>query len=153
MKVESFFDPFRKINSFYTNKILEGAWKTARKQYEAKLEPVEKGICVKLRKEIFQDNTSTPIQMMRECQRWKGLMSLVSIKKELHQERENLVTQLIGEIKKQGEDFNMRTGQSIESVPGVEKPPQCQNVSPVISAIIWARQLSQKIESNMMASK
>jgi hypothetical protein len=51
------------------------------------------------------------------------------------------------------EDFSMRTGQSIESVPGMEKPPQCQNVSPVISAIIWARQLSQKIESNTLAAK
>lgn len=60
---------------------------------------------------------------------------------------------MVGEIKKMGEDFNMRTGQSIESIPGMEKPPQCQNVSPVISAIIWARQLSQKIESNILAAR
>jgi len=79
---------------------------------------------------------------MREFQRWKGLMSKDSIQKELQQERENLVTQMIGEVRKMAEDFAMRTGQSIESVPGLEKPPQCQNVSAVISAIIWARQLS-----------
>ena len=90
---------------------------------------------------------------MREFQRWKGLMSKDSIQKELQQERENLVVQMIGELKRMAEDFNMRTGQSIESIPGMEKPPQCQNVSPVISAIIWARQLSQKIESNSMAAK
>jgi Dynein heavy chain, N-terminal region 1 len=60
---------------------------------------------------------------------------------------------MIAEIKKMGEDFNMRTGQSIESIPGMEKPPQCQNVSPFISAIIWASQLSQKIESNITAAK
>ena len=69
-------------------------------------------------------------------------MSKDSIQKELQQERENLVTQMIGEVRKMAEDFAMRTGQSIESVPGLEKPPQCQNVSAVISAIIWARQLS-----------
>ena len=80
-------------------------------------------------------------------------MSIPSIQKELQQERENLVTQMIGEVKRMAEDFAMRTGQSIESVPGLEKPPQCQNVSPVISAIIWARQLNQKIESNSMAAK
>jgi len=79
---------------------------------------------------------------MREFQRWKGLMGKTSIQKELQQERENLVNEMTGEIKKIGEDFAMRTGQSIESIPGMEKPPQCQNVSPVISAIIWARQLS-----------
>lgn len=47
---------------------------------------------------------------MREFQRWKGLLSKDSIQKELQQERENLVTQMVGEVKKMGEDFNMRTG-------------------------------------------
>jgi hypothetical protein len=55
MKVEGFFDPFRKINSFYTNEILVDTWNNARKQYERMLEPVEKEICKKLRKEIFQE--------------------------------------------------------------------------------------------------
>jgi len=50
-------------------------------------------------------------------------MGKASIQEELRQERENLVNQMIGEIKKMGEDFNMRTGQSIESIPGMEKPP------------------------------
>lgn len=55
MKVEDFFDPFRSINSFYTNEILVDTWKNARKQYERMLEPVEKEICQKLRKEIFSE--------------------------------------------------------------------------------------------------
>lgn len=153
MKVESFFDPFRKINSFYMNEMLVATWKNARKQYERMLEPVEKEICQKLRKEVFQEPSSTPTQLMREFQRWKGLMGKESIRKALAQERENLVTQMVGEVEKMGEDFNARTGQSMETIPGMEKPPQCQNVSPVISAIIWARQLSQKIDSNIMAAK
>jgi len=66
MKVESFFDPFRKINSFYTNEVLVDTWKNARKAYERMLEPVEKEICSKLRKEIFAEQTSTPTQFMRE---------------------------------------------------------------------------------------
>jgi dynein heavy chain 2 len=110
MKVEGFFEPFRSINSFYTHEILVDSWKGARKQYERMLEPVEKEICQKLRKEIFQETSSTPTQLMREFQRWKGLLSKDSIQTELQQERENLVTQMTGEIKKMGEDFNMRTG-------------------------------------------
>jgi dynein heavy chain 2 len=125
MKVEGFFEPFRSINSFYTHEILVDSWKGARKQYERMLEPVEKEICQKLRKEIFQETSSTPTQLMREFQRWKGLLGKGSIQTELQHERENLVTQMTGEIKKMGEDFNMRTGQSIESIPGMEKPPQC----------------------------
>ncbi len=30
----------------------------------------------------------------------------------------------------------------------MEKPPQTNNVSDVVSAIVWARQLSQKTQSN-----
>lgn len=60
MKVEGFFEPFRSINSFYTHEILVDSWKGARKQYERMLEPVEKEICQKLRKEIFQETSSTP---------------------------------------------------------------------------------------------
>ena len=67
-------------------------WKSARKQYERMLEPVEKEICEKLRKEVFQEPSSTPTQLMREFQRWKGLMGKDSIRKALGQERENLVT-------------------------------------------------------------
>lgn len=89
---------------------------------------------------------------MREVQRWKGLMSKSSIQKECAQERENLVTEMIAEVKKMNDDFTARTGQGGKSIPGMEKPPQCQNVSPVISAIIWARQLSQKLDSNISAA-
>jgi dynein heavy chain 2 len=139
MKVEGFFAPFRKINSFYTNEMLADTWKNARRQYERMLEPAEKAICQKLRKEVFTEQASTPTQRMREVQRWKGLMSKPSIQKECAQERENLVTEMIAEVKKMGDDFAARAGRGIKSIPGMEKPPQCQNVSPVISAIIWAR--------------
>lgn len=79
-------------------------------------------------------------------------MSKSSIQKECAQERENLVTEMIAEVKKMNDDFTARTGQGVTSIPGMEKPPQCQNVSPVISAIIWARQLSQKLDSNISAA-
>ena len=45
MKVEGFFSPFRKINSFYTNEMLADTWKNAKRQYERMLEPAEKAIC------------------------------------------------------------------------------------------------------------
>jgi len=37
-------------------------------------------------------------------------MSIESIKNELNQERADLVAQMIGELKRMDEDFNMRTG-------------------------------------------
>jgi len=51
------------------------------------------------------------------------------------------------------DDFRARTSKGADAASASEKPPQCQNVSPAISAIIWARQLSKKIESNLAAAK
>jgi hypothetical protein len=80
-------------------------------------------------------------------------MSKESIRKTLFKDRERLVTTMIAEVQKIRDDFLQRTGQSMENIPGKEKPPQCQNVSPIISDIIWARQLSQKIKSNITAAQ
>jgi hypothetical protein len=59
-KVNSAFDPFRKINSFYTNEYQTSSWLKAMKEYERTLEPMEKELCQKLRKEIFSEGKATP---------------------------------------------------------------------------------------------
>jgi hypothetical protein len=45
LKVANTFDPFRKINSFYTNEFHTAAWDRAMKEYERTIEPMEKEIC------------------------------------------------------------------------------------------------------------
>ena len=55
MNVDSTFSPFRKINSFYTNEYQAQTWAKAKAEYERILEPMEKEICQKLRKEIFTE--------------------------------------------------------------------------------------------------
>jgi len=60
-----------------------------------------------------------------------------------------LLAQLSGEVLKFKEEFENRTGQSLEQIPGMEKPPQSANVSDTVSAIIWSRQLFLKIQSNL----
>lgn len=141
LNVDSAFNPFRKINSFYTNEYQAQNWLKAKAEYEKFLEPMEKEICQKLRKEIFSEKL-TPSQLLREFQRWKGLLSKESIKKELQTERDSLLVQLSSDVRKTKEEFEARTGQSLEQIPGMEKPPQTNNVSDVISAVVWSRQLS-----------
>ena len=138
LNVDQTFNSFKKVNSFYTNEYQAQAWQKAKSEYEKILEPMEKEICSKLRKEIFTEKL-TPSQLLREFQRWKGLLSKDSIKKELQNERENLLVQLSQEVRKMKEDFEARTGQSLEQIPGMEKPPQTNNVSDVVSTIVWSR--------------
>ena len=45
LNVNQTFDPFRKINSFYTNEYQVIAWQRAMKEYEEKMEAIEKEIC------------------------------------------------------------------------------------------------------------
>ena len=56
-------------------------------------------------------------------------MSITSIKTELNQERADLLSQMIAELNTIEDDFNVRTGQSLETIPGMERPPQTQNMS------------------------
>ena len=53
--MDSTFNPFRKTNSFYTNEYQVQGWQKAKNEYERILEPMEKEICTKLRKEIFSE--------------------------------------------------------------------------------------------------
>ena len=123
------------------------------KEYESIMEPMEREICTKLRTTYFSDAKASASQQLREFQRWKGLLSKESIKREMQQDRETLLQLLINEVGKFREEFNMRTGQSLDAIPGHEKPPQSSNVSETVSAIIWSRQLMLKIQNNLKVAK
>ena len=90
LNVDNTFDPFRKINAFYNNQYSNHHWNKAKGDYNKILQPMEKEICAKLRKEIFQEKM-TPSQLLREFQRWKGWLSKDSIKLEMKSERESLL--------------------------------------------------------------
>lgn len=64
-----------------------------------------------------------------------------------------MLAQLSGEVQKSKEEFEARTGQSLEQIPGMEKPPQSQNVSDTVGAIIWSRQMSLKLQQNFKAAQ
>ena len=62
LKVNETFDPFRKINSFYTNEYQTTAWQRAMKEYESIMEPMEREICTKLRTQYLGDSRASASQ-------------------------------------------------------------------------------------------
>lgn len=47
---------------------------------------------------------------------------------------------MIAEIKQMADDFNSKRGQgNLEWIPSIERPPQYQNASEVIAALVWVR--------------
>lgn len=124
LNVNQTFEPFRKINSFQCSEYFQHQWTKAQSEYERILEPMEREISTKLRNELFTEKTLTPVQQLREFQRWKGLLAKASIKRLLQAERESLLQQLVSDLRKTKEDFDQRTGQSMEQIPGQDRPPQ-----------------------------
>ena len=55
------------------------------------MEPMEREICTKLRTQYLGDSRASASQQLREFQRWKGLLSKESIKREMQRDRETLL--------------------------------------------------------------
>jgi uncharacterized protein YegL len=56
-------------------------------------------------------------------------------------------------VAKTKDEFEQRTGQSLEQLPNMDRPPQTNNVSEIISFIVWAKQLSLRVHSNSDIAK
>lgn len=82
--------------------------------------------------------------ILREMQRWQGLLQRENILKELTSERENLLASLILKIEEIKDDFENRTGQKLES--NYDKPPSVKGLSETVSIIVWCRSLKTKVE-------
>jgi hypothetical protein len=52
---------------------------------------------------------------------------------------------IIKEIDDMKNEYESRTGQSLDPLPGKETVPPTKNFSPNLSAIIWTRQLAERI--------
>ena len=153
LNVEATFKPFRSINSLYcSSKYSVDEWNNAKKQYTDNLQPIEGEIIAKLRKEIFSEKLSAT-QLLREFRRWTGLLNLAGIKKAFTSERIALLGNLLTEAKNIKNEFESRSGQKIEVIPGMTEPPENKWSSKKVSAIIWARELFGKIQTNLRMSQ
>lgn len=66
--------------------------------------------------------------------------------KSLNNERSGVLVNLITVTERIREEFESRTGQSLDPESGMENIPTSHNFSKVLNAIIWARQLIGKIK-------
>ena len=148
LNVEATFKPLRGVNVLHCgSKYSQGEWEEAQKQYEQNLNPIEGEIVAKLRKEIFAEKLS-PTQLLREFRRWRGLFNLPAIKTAFIAEREALLVSLISEANQLKEEFETRSGQRVDVVPGMENPPESRFSSKHVASIVWTRQLFGKLQSN-----
>ena len=148
LNVESTFKPFRSIHALYCgSKYSQDEWEESQKQYQSNMQPIEGEIVAKLRKEIFAEKLNST-QLLREFRRWRGLLDFPTIKNAFLAERESLLKSLIAEASSMKEEFESRAGMKVNTIPGLEEPPESKYSSKFVAAIIWARQLFGKLQCN-----
>ena len=101
-----------------------------------------------MRKEILSEKLNHT-QLLREFRRWRGLMDLNQVREDLLPERTNLLDGIMNQIESIRDEFESRTGQRIEVLPGMDRPPDGIHMSELVNGIVWARQLFNKIQNNM----
>ena len=141
-KFDKIFEPLKRVNPFQVSEYSKAMWEEAKSRYNANIQGPEEIIAGEIRKKLLQ-STETNFQL-RYIQTCKGLISRINIKKALQNEREQLLSQILLYFESLKQEFEQRATQTSVSVSGFDKLNQ-ENMSPIISSIIWSRSLLQKI--------
>lgn len=149
LQVSKVFDPLRKIQALIVNQYTNSTWAEAKMHYEQLLQSFEQDLAAKLKGEIVRD--LPPLQLLREFQKWQGLLRRKNLQRALQPEREHLLNQLIAQTGRLREEFEKQAGAQ-EAIPRLERLLQAQ-MSPLVTGIVWARGLQQKTQRIVLAAE
>ena len=123
-------------------------WNSAKAAFSRNLEPFEAEISNLLKQEFFisVDFSQNPYQVLKDLLKYQGLLARPNILKLLSGERGQLLEALFHYINQTREEFEARTGQTLDIMAGSDTIPSGHNFSKVVNSIIWVRQLSGKIK-------
>ncbi|OMJ92391.1 hypothetical protein SteCoe_4833 [Stentor coeruleus] len=149
-KLDKIFEPLKKINPFQVSEYSKALWEEAKSRYNANIQGPEEIIAGEIRKKLLQ-TTETNFQI-RYIQTCKGLISRPNIKKALQNEREQLLSQIVLSVESLKQEFDQKSTQSSNIVSSFDKLSQ-ENMSPLVSSIVWARQLYTKLNRTYSSSE
>ncbi|KAK3100036.1 hypothetical protein FSP39_013759 [Pinctada imbricata] len=138
------FHSFSGMNPLQYNPYTIPLWTAAVSQYDKIMSPVEQKIASKLRSQ-FKGLDGYPQQLLREFQRYKELIRRPNISKEMVSEREQLLGQLMVNIKEAEDDFQKRTGQRA----GGKGIPKGKNLPDIVNTIVYGRQLEARTQETI----
>ena len=78
--------------------------------------------------------------------KWSALINLPEVRKTLTSEKTEIFKLMSKHVESMKKEFDSRTGQSFDPIPGKEGMIRVKNFSPFLSAIVWARQMHDKIK-------
>jgi dynein heavy chain 2, cytosolic len=141
-KLDKIFEPLKRVNPFQVSDYSKALWEDGKSRYNANIQGPEEIIAGEIRKQLLQSSDTN--YQLRYVQTCKGLINRPNIKKALQSEREQLQTQLLIYCENLKQEFDQKAVQTGGFALNFDKIIQ-ENMSPIISSIIWSRQLSQKL--------
>lgn len=151
MKIDQGFAPFASLQSLDCSATGNAEWKNALANYEKIMHSAEQRVAAKLRK-YFASLGDQTYQLLKEFQRYKEVISRPTVSKELVQEREVLLGQLISDLGQLRDDFSQRT-KALGSGNPEEQPPAARNMPEIVNHVVWVRQIITRAEHMASTSK
>lgn len=147
LDIKGAFAPFLSLNCLHVNAYTEPLFISAKAQYSKNMESIEAQLTNLLRKDVFDglNPAKAGYQALREMQKWQGLLTRKNIMRHLQNERDSVLDGLYNGVDKIKQEFESRSGQSLDPILGMEAIPSAHSFSKYVNSIIWIRQLSAKV--------
>eukprot|EP00727_Mastigamoeba_balamuthi_P008592 m51a1_g4355 putative cytoplasmic dynein 2 heavy chain 1 (4311) ;mRNA; f:228679-242475 len=129
-------------------------WREAVQEYGRAIAGAEARVAAVLRRQ-FSTLSNQPYQLLKEFQRYKDLVARPAIARELAQERETLLSQLISYVSGIRDEFSGFSASDAGSSAGGERRGAVggRNTPEVVASIVWVRQQITKVEGTLSTSE
>jgi hypothetical protein len=87
-----------------------------------------------------------PLKVLQDMHRWNALLNLGALKDSLAEEKKQVFKVINSHLDRAKNEFESRTGQALDPIPGKDSIPQIKNFSPFLCAILYGRRLQDKIK-------
>lgn len=94
-----------------------------------------------------------PLKLLQEMHRWNALLNLDSIRASLQEEKKQIFKIISAHVDRLKNEFESRTGQSFDPLPGKDRIPPLKNFSPFLSAILFGRKVQDKLRRTLNYSE
>eukprot|EP00667_Euglena_gracilis_P000034 EG_transcript_34 len=154
LRVKEAFNPFNAVLPLNVTEAMDAAWTKAVRDYERRLEVIEHRVAIKLRY-ILTAAANQPHTMMAEFQRHKELIRRPTIHQELAQERDTLLVKLLERVASLRADCQQRMNRVENEEAALEdrRRQAGRNMSGVVNAIVWIRQVADRVKQALATSK
>ena len=148
-RVDECWDSFATLDELDISELEQPTWEKAVKTFEQRLEPIEQRSAGRLRSELAKVSGNTQA-LLQGFLRFNDVVKRANIAAELCSERDNLLAKLsekINGLKSEFEQKSRREAENVTSGDIEDRRLQAgRNMPAVLNNLIWARQLSRKIE-------